>query len=168
MVEMLPVGCTIIRDVKAAVGGDDDMPAILGIDPEVVLVGVESGIDALRAKRLAAVVAPPEVDAKRVDDLFIGWIDADDGEVERSFIEAVDAGPGFAGVGGFVDAAGVGAVGALLILHVGGLTGEAAAVGPAGRARRARFEDQVYVLLFGAALIGQLHLVAGFLAGERL
>src|SRR5207245_2242882 len=135
--------------------------AVTAVDVEGVGIARAAGPDRLCGNAPAAVVLQAAEGAVRP-----AIVHSDALELARR--EGVQVVPVGGWTVGDVDAAGVGAVGALLILHIGGLTGEAAAVGPAGRARGARFEDQVYVLLFGAALISQLHLVAGFLAGERL
>ena len=75
VVEVLPVGGTIVGRCRSRRGADDHVPAILGIDPQVVMIGVQAGVDPLGIEGLAAVGAALEVDAERVDDLFVGGID---------------------------------------------------------------------------------------------
>ena len=90
--------------------------------------------------------------------------------------------PGFAGVGGLVDAAGVLAVRPLLLLHVRALAGvhEAVRANSSTRSiraahdhrrrrsllRRPGFQRHFDFLLLSAALDGELHLVADLLRRE--
>src|SRR5262249_10888600 len=132
--------------------------------------------------RLAAVLGGVEAHAENVEQLVVGGVDADLAEVHRPRVDAVDPGPGFAGVGAFVDAAGLVALGALNGLAVFDLSAEARAVGPAGgRAAAAGtaaaatehtgrgaelFEGDVERFLLLAAADGHLDLVADFLGAE--
>src|SRR6266446_1906841 len=117
MVQMIPALSTIIRLVETAVAANDHVPAVLRIDPEGVLIGVYAAV-AFHLEGLAAVLRAIHLHAEDVDDLLVQRIDADLGEVHRPRIEAIDAGPGFTAVGGFVDAAGLVSVGPLLVLDI--------------------------------------------------
>src|SRR5262249_44694972 len=79
--------------------------------------------------------------------------------VHRPRVDAVDALPGGAGVGGAVDAAVLVAAGALVILDVGGLAGVSGAVGPgrAARAGPAGAGSAGSPAAAGALAVGQLH-----------
>ena len=107
----------VVGDVEAAVAADDHVPAVLRVDPQGVLVGVDA-VAAVGRERLAAVRGAVQLDAEDVDVLVVAGIDADLAEVHRPRVEAVDARPGLAAVGRLVDAAVLEAVGALLVLDV--------------------------------------------------
>src|SRR5205814_1169469 len=120
---------------------DEHVAAVLRVDPH----GVAVGVDALARRRvelLAAVRGLVLLHAEDVDVLVVGWIDADLAEIHGARVEAVDASPRFAAVGGLVDAAVFVGVGALVVLLVGGLSAVegvigAVLLGPAGAERSA-------------------------------
>ena len=107
----------VVGGVEAAVAADEHVPAVARVDPQGVLVGVDA-VAAVGLERLAAVVGAVQRDAEDVEVLVVGRIDADLAEVHRPGVEAVDARPGLAAVGGLVDAAVLVAVRPLLVLHV--------------------------------------------------
>src|SRR5262249_42878636 len=122
-IEVLPVRRGIIGHVIATVAADQDVPAVLGVDPHGVPIAAQPAVDAVGAERLAAVLAAVEVDSGGPDDVLVGRVHADDREVEGSLVVAVDADPGVAAVGALVDAAGLRAERPLRVLHVGALAG---------------------------------------------
>ncbi len=118
MFSVVPRRAAVVGDVEAAVGADDDVPPVLRVDPQRVVVRVNAG--RWRADELASAVgAPPERRvAEDVDDVVVGRVHPQSGEVERPRVQAVHAGPGVAVVAAHVDAAGLVAVLALAVLHV--------------------------------------------------
>src|SRR5260370_28461807 len=145
-----------------------------------MLIGMHAAV-ALHLEGLAAVLRPIQGNAKDVDDLFIRRIDPNLGEVHRSWIEAIHPGPGLAAVGGPVDAAGLKAFGALLVLDILALAAQGTAIGtrrvtlgsPLANAFEAtgdEWDRKVQFLL--AAGDGELDLLAGLVAAgdgsERL
>ena len=117
VVQVVPVGHPVVSDVEPAVAADDHVPAVLRVDPEGVLVRVDA-VAAVLGEGLAAVLGPVQLHATYVQIIGIVRIDADATEVHRSRVQAVDAGPGFAAVGGLVNAPVLVRVRTLLVLHV--------------------------------------------------
>src|SRR5947207_5982394 len=117
MVEMVPIGGAVVGDVKSAVAADDHVPAVARIDPQDVAVGVHLSAR-IALKRLASVLRAIHRDAQDIDIFVVARVDADAAEIHGPGIETIDAGPGFAAVGGFVDAAVLEAVVALAVLNV--------------------------------------------------
>src|SRR5262249_15558014 len=173
-VVMVPVLAAVIANVKPAVGTNDDVPAVARVNPQSVVIAVDPAILA-GLEAFPAVGRISEADAADVDVSIILRIDADEREVHRPQVEAVDGVPGVARVVRAIDAAGLPAVLALLILDIRLLAAEAAAVGPLARraapasAAGEELRDvdlgqgQLEVELLLAAEDRQLHLVAGLL-----
>src|SRR5262249_59097893 len=63
VVQMVPDGHAIVGDVEAAVAADDGVPAILRVDPQGVLVGVDAPA-AVGPERLAAVARTAQLHAR--------------------------------------------------------------------------------------------------------
>src|SRR5262249_23787930 len=118
--------------------------------PAEVVAAAEVGREGL-----AAVAGAVLRHAEDVDVLVVAGIDAHLAEVHRPRVDAVDAGPGVAAVGGPEQAARLDAVGALLLLGVLFLAAQAGAVGPPGRraaaAPRRAADRQGDVLVLRAA-----------------
>src|SRR5262249_28747775 len=123
--------------------------------------------------------------AEDVDVLVVGRIDADLAEVHGAWIEAVDAGPGFAAVGGLVDAAVLVGVGSLLVLLVRGLSAIEGVIGAvflgaagterpaataalAARERRTLDELDFHDLALRIVAERELHLVADRVVADFL
>src|SRR5437773_8046560 len=115
MVEMVPVGGAVVGDIKSAVAADDHVPAVARIDPQDVAVGVHLSAR-IALKRLASVLRAIHRDAKDIDIFVVAGVDADAAEIHGPRIETIDAGPGFAAVGGLVNATVLEAVAALAVL----------------------------------------------------
>src|SRR5262249_29868432 len=118
VIQELPVGAPVVADVDAAVSAEHEVPAVPRVDPQVVQVGMHSLVDPLARKGPAAVAAAAQDDPQRVDGVLVVRVTADDGEVERALVEAVDARPAFAAVVGTIHAPGRVAIGALEVLDV--------------------------------------------------
>src|SRR5207237_5719417 len=134
--EMIPVGGAIVTRIETAVAADEHMPTIARIDPQCVLIGMHA-LAGIRTERLSAVARFVKVHAADVNVSLILGIDLDIAEVHRPRIEAIDALPGFAAVGRFVDAAVFKAVGPLLVLYVLHLASQIPARWTSGRHLRA-------------------------------
>src|SRR5262249_8896118 len=171
-VKVVPGGGPVVADVVAAVAADQHVPAVLRVDPHRMAVGMYV-LAGAGLELLAAVGALVLADAQHVDVLVIRRIDADDAEVHRPRVDAVDTLPGLAAVVGAVDAAVLPAVGALRVLHVLDLPAELAHVGPvlaaalaaaaetaAALELRRLGEGQVDLAGLVLALDGEGHLVA--------
>ncbi len=104
VIEEVPVVHAIVGDIDAAVAAEDHVPAVAGIDPQGVLVRM-GAVAAVGLERLAAVRGAIEGDAEDVEMVLVARIDADLAEIHGPGIDAVDARPGLAAVGGAVDAA---------------------------------------------------------------
>ena len=109
------------------------MPAVRGIDPQGVAVGVDAAAEIV-GERQAAIVRLELGDAEHIDVVGVARIDADDAEVHRPRVERVDPLPRLAAVARAIDAAVLVALGPLLVLNVGRLAEVGVGVGP--RARR--------------------------------
>src|SRR5262249_55931863 len=171
VVEEVPVQHAVVGGVEAAVAADDHVPAVLGVDPQRVLVGVDA-VAAVGRERLAAVLGAVQADAADVEVVVVGLIDADLAEVHRPRVEAVDARPALAAVGRLVDAAVLEAFGTLRDLRILALAAVGEAVRPvaaraAGRdGGRLQRQHELLPFLFAQHL--QRHLVAGFLVAQRV
>src|SRR5262249_5947545 len=166
---VIPRGGLVVGDVDPAIGADDQVPAILRVDPQAVLVRVQPAVDPLLGERLAAVGAAGQVDAEDPERVVVGRIDADDGEVERPRVDAVEPGPRSAAVRGLVDAAGLEPVRPLLALDVRLLTAERGLrIGPAGGFAERLVERQLGGLFLLPAGVGDLQLLADLLALDHL
>ena len=74
---MVPGRAAVVGDVEAAVAADEHVPAVLGVDPEGVVVRVDAASVA-EANCLAAVGALPERGiAEDVDELVVARVDTD-------------------------------------------------------------------------------------------
>ncbi len=114
---MVPMFAAIVGDVKSAVRADDHVASVARIDPQGMVIGMHAPILA-RLKLLAAIGGVGESDAADIEQLVVRRIDAKKREVHRPRIEAVDALPGVAGVVAAINAAGLPAILALLLLGV--------------------------------------------------
>ena len=135
VIEIFPAVHAIVGHIIAAVGAQQHVPAIARIDPQRMLIGVKSAVIGLEC--LAAVAGAIQTDAEDVDIFLVAGIDADLAEVHGPRIDAVDARPRFAAVGGFIQSAVLEAVRPLLILHVLALSAVPETIGPL-RIRRSR------------------------------
>src|SRR5690606_17855290 len=106
----------VVGLIDAAVTHRNQMVAVVGINPDAVEVDVDAALQ--RFELLAAVLRAPEAGADRVDVIGGARVDANHRVVERSFGQAVQAGPGRTAVVAAEDAAGLEAALALLALHV--------------------------------------------------
>src|SRR5262245_16248122 len=113
---------------------------------------MDAGVDAVWFERLAAIRAPIQRDTQSVDSLFVVGIRAHDGEIEGTFLQTVDALPGFAAIRRFIDAASLIAARTLQGLHVGALAPEPPGEG-ASRRRGNVLQGNLDLLLDPAALI---------------
>ena len=99
---------------------------------------------------LAAVARKVQANAEDVEVFVVAGIDADLAEVHRPRVEAVDALPRFAAVGGLVHAAVLEAVGPLAVLDVLALAAVVGAVRPrrrrSSRCRRSRPRRRIRAL----------------------
>src|SRR5581483_282339 len=77
VVEVIPTVAAIIGLVEAAVAADDHVPAILGIDPQGVLIGVDAAAHARHAERLAAILGYVHRHPKHPNVVLIAGVDAD-------------------------------------------------------------------------------------------
>src|SRR5262249_50098072 len=118
VVEVVPAIAAIVGLVEAAVAADDHVPAIPGVHPQGVLIGVHAAALPGERKCLAAVLGAVHGHAAHPEIVFIAGIDADLREIHGARVDAVNALPGLAAVGRFVDAAGLVAVGPLLVLNI--------------------------------------------------
>src|SRR5262249_21533963 len=108
LVKVVPVGHAVVGDVVAAVAADEHVAAGLRVDPQRVLVGVDAAaaVGAGIAERPAAVGGAVDRHAQDVEVALVTRVHADLAEVHRPRVEAVDADPALAAVGGLEDAAG--------------------------------------------------------------
>src|SRR5262245_15022547 len=117
MVHVVPIRPSVVSDIEPAVNADDHVPAVFRVEPQGVTVGVHPAAE-VAAEGPAPVRRTVLLNTQRVDELVILRVHADDAEVHRPWVEAVDAGPRLAAVRGLVNTAVLEAVGALLILDV--------------------------------------------------
>jgi len=47
MIEEPPVSAAVVADVNATIGAEEKVPAVLGVDPHIVEVGMDPFIDAV-------------------------------------------------------------------------------------------------------------------------
>ena len=165
-VEVVPVGGAVVRGVEAAVAADEHVAGVAGVDPKRVLIGVNT-LAGVGAERFAAVGGFEEIDPADVDEFLVLGIDFDIAEVHGAGVEAVDALPGLAAVGGFVDAAVFVAVGALLILDVFDLSAKIAERGTSSGCRGAVGEGEGDVARLLAGFNFEVELVAGFVGANH-
>src|SRR5262249_41709601 len=73
MVEVVPVLHAVVGGVEAAVAADDHVPAVLRIDPQAMLIGVDR-VAAVVGKCLAAVLGTVQGYAEDVDEVGVAGI----------------------------------------------------------------------------------------------
>src|SRR5262249_47477913 len=96
VVEVVPDGAPVVGGVEAAVAADNQVPAVLGINPQRMGVGMDAAAEG--GKRLATVGGAVLRDAEDVDVVGVAGIDADLAEIHGPRVDTVDAGPGLAAV----------------------------------------------------------------------
>ena len=139
-VEMVPAIAAIVGGVDASIDTDDHVSAVARIDPQRVSIGVHPASE--RGFEGQSAIARFELrNAEQIDLLFVARVDANDAEVHRTGVEAVDANPAFTAIGRLIDPAIFVSLDALLILDVLSLAAQGSCV--RSRRKRSVFHDHV-------------------------
>ncbi len=98
-----PGAAVIAAEVHPAVAAVDEIAAVVGMNPERVVVGVDAVLSAQRAECFPSILADLQVRVQAVEAVFVLGVDADVAVVERAWCDVrrvVDHAPGFAAVVG--------------------------------------------------------------------
>ena len=93
VIQVIPVLHAILRDVEPAVATKNHVAGVPFVDPQSVMVGVNSVRSAIAGERFAAVFGFIETCAANVDVVAVNWIDLDVAVVHRARIQRIDSLP---------------------------------------------------------------------------
>ena len=120
-IDMVPVGPPVISNVKTTVSTNDHVSTIVGIDPKIVTVRMDSAPE-IAIEGQTAVLGLELRHSQYIDSIRIAWVDFDDAEIHRTRIERVHSFPSFTAIIGTINAAVFMPLGTLHILYVWRLT----------------------------------------------
>ena len=165
-VDVIPIAAAVIAGVEAAVAAQQHVPAIAGIDPEGVAIGVRAAAK-IAGEGQPAVGRLKMGDAKHIDLVGVAGIDPDHAEVHRPGVERIDPLPSVAAIVRAIDATVLVALSALLVLNVRTLTEVGECVRPCPRWTAGTiFQRDLNLFGLAAAEDRELQLIAGLASAD--